>query len=86
MTSLLKRLRTYYPYTPPGELHPQGEAHEFIWNIALREGREQVIRWIEKESGVTVPTPDPLEDYVLDAEGGGPAPADTCARRSPGSQ
>ncbi len=86
MTSLLKRLRTYYPYTSPGDLHPHGEAHEFIWNIALREGREQVIRWIEKESGVTIPNPDPLEDYVLDAEGGSTTPADACARSSPGRQ
>lgn len=80
--ALLKQVRQHFPYTPPGELYPSGQAHEFMWNIALREGREQVIRWIAEEAGVEIPNPDPVDDDVFSPEDHTTPSADSCARRS----
>lgn len=53
-----------------------------MWNIALREGREQVIRWIAEEAGVEIPNPDPVDDDVFSPEDHTTPSADSCARRS----
>jgi len=84
--ALLKQVRQHFPYTPPGELYPSGQAHEFLWNIALREGREQVIRWIAEEAGVEIPNPDPVEDYVYSPEDRGTADAHASPGIGPGSE
>lgn len=51
LRQLVKSLRQQYPYTPPGELYPSGSQFEFLWNVAIREGREQVIRHVAELSG-----------------------------------
>lgn len=81
--STLKALRQQFPYTPPGDLYPTGAAHEFMWNIAIREGRQQVIRWLEEQVGGGDPAPEP--DHVLSPEDSHSPAADACARSRPGS-
>jgi hypothetical protein len=82
---LLKQLRQHYPYTPPGDVYPNGAAHEFMWNLALREGREQVIRWIAENAGLDVPTYDPDSRDVFSTEDRSSPAADASARSRPGS-
>lgn len=66
LRQLVKALRQQYPYTPPGDIYPSGSQFEFLWNLAIREGREQVIRHIAELSGevksTTVPE-NPVDVY-----------------------
>jgi len=60
LRQLVKVLRQQYPYTAPGDLYPSGSQFEFLWNMAIREGREQVIRHIAELSGEpqSIPVPE----------------------------
>lgn len=81
--STLVALRQQFPYTPPGDLYPHGASHEFLWNIAIREGRQQVIRWLEEQVGGGAPIPE--DSDVLSPEDRSSPAADACARSRPGS-
>jgi len=83
---LLKELVHTFPYTAPGEIYPNETQHAWLWNMALREGRQQVIRWIAEHLGAQLPDPDFSEDHDVFSPQDRAAPsADASAsRRSSG--
>lgn len=80
---LLKELVTHFPYTPPSDIYPDQSQHTWLWNMALREGRQQVILWIAEHFGVQLPAPDNPEDFadVFSAQDRPAASADASASR-----
>jgi hypothetical protein len=84
---LLKELVHQFPYTAPGDLYPDPNQHTWLWNLALREGRQQVIQWIAEHFGAQLPTPDYSEDsHVFSAEDRSSTSADASASRRSGSE
>ena len=81
---LLKRVRQQFPYTPPGDIYPEPQSHVFMWNLAMREGREQVIRWIAEELGQDVPVNQPHDPDVFSPQDRTAADTDARARSGPG--
>ena len=86
LRQLVKSLRQQYPYTPPGELYPSGSQFEFLWNVAIREGREQVIRHVAELSGEPSKSVAPEERLdVFEPEDRSAADAAARASRDGGS-
>jgi len=83
LDGLLRELRAKYPYAAPGAVFPATDQHIWLWNMALAEGREQVLRAIEEMNGGPAPyIPDPADDDVFSPQDR--SPADTAARSGTG--
>jgi len=85
---LLKELTNHFPYTPPSDIYPDQSQHTWLWNMALREGRQQVILWIAEYFGVQLPAPDKPEDFedVFSTQGRAAPSSDASARSRPGGE